>query len=77
MFRRWYVHHPLLTGRSLDVSSALWRKYDGNKRVTNVHVLHREVKPDGTLHTVRLLSAAGMMPSWSPWKPRAFHVLEG
>mmetsp|Transcript_48428 Transcript_48428/g.128149 ORF Transcript_48428/g.128149 Transcript_48428/m.128149 type:complete len:281 (-) Transcript_48428:85-927(-) len=60
------------------VTASLWSKYDGHKYVKEVEVLDRYVDADGKLHSKRLLSMSGNIPTiFRPLIPfRYAHLLE-
>jgi hypothetical protein len=46
------------------VTSSLWSKYDHHKYVQNIEILDRHVDEHGRLHSTRLLSMGGNLPSF-------------
>ena len=60
------------------VTASLWSKYDGHKYVKEVEVLNRHIDDQGRLHSQRLLSMMGNIPSiFRPFVPlRPVYMLE-
>mmetsp|Transcript_56071 Transcript_56071/g.137536 ORF Transcript_56071/g.137536 Transcript_56071/m.137536 type:complete len:209 (+) Transcript_56071:221-847(+) len=60
------------------VTASLWSKYDDHKNVKEVDVLSRHVDAEGRLHSTRLLTMRGNIPSFiKPFVPtRNFYLLE-
>lgn len=60
------------------VTSSLWHKYDHHKYVKDIEILDRHVDEEGRLHSTRLLSMGGNLPTiFLPFVPvKLVHMLE-
>jgi len=60
------------------VTSSLWSKYDNHKYVKNIEIISRHVDEHGRLHSLRLLSMGGNIPSlFAAFVPmKCVHMLE-
>lgn len=60
------------------VTSSLWHKYDHHKYVRNIEILDRHVDEEGRLHSTRVLSMGGNLPTiFLPFVPvKLVHMLE-